>query len=43
MFDLFRRQKSRDDWFRFGRQADGSPAEPWGWKIWSDVAELGNT
>jgi hypothetical protein len=32
MFELFREQESRQDRFRFGREADGSPAEPWGWE-----------
>jgi uncharacterized protein YidB (DUF937 family) len=32
MFELFLKQQSRQDPFRFGRQADGSPAEPWGWE-----------
>jgi len=31
MFELFREQESRQDRFRFGREADGSPAEPWDW------------
>ena len=31
MFKLFREQESRQDRFRFGREADGSPAEPEGW------------
>jgi hypothetical protein len=30
LFELFREQESRQDQFRFGREADGSPAEPWG-------------
>jgi hypothetical protein len=32
MFELFLEQESRQDRFRFGREADGSPAEPWGWE-----------
>ena len=32
MFNLFREQKDHQDRFRFGREADGSPAEPWGWE-----------
>ena len=32
MFELFRRQEGRQDRFRFGRGADGSPAGPWGWE-----------
>ena len=32
LFELFREQESRQDQFRFGREADGSPAEPWGWE-----------
>lgn len=31
MFELFREQEDRQDRFRFGREADGSSAEPWGW------------
>ena len=33
MFRLFREQ-DEDNWdrFRFGREADGSPARPWGWE-----------
>ena len=30
LFELFREQKDRQDRFRFGREADGSPAKPWG-------------
>jgi hypothetical protein len=30
-FELFREQEGRRDRFRFGREADGSPAGPWGW------------
>jgi hypothetical protein len=30
MFELFRKQEDRQDRFRFGREADGSPAGPWG-------------
>jgi hypothetical protein len=32
MFKLFREQEDRQDRFRFGREADGSPAGPWGWE-----------
>ena len=32
MFELFREQEGRLDRFRFGREADGSPAGPWGWE-----------
>ena len=32
MFGLFLRQQGHEDQFRFGRQADGSPAAPWGWE-----------
>ena len=32
MFELFLKQQGRHDRFRFGRQADGSPAGPWGWE-----------
>jgi hypothetical protein len=31
MFQLFIRQEDNRDRFRFGREADGSPAGPWGW------------
>jgi hypothetical protein len=31
MFELFREQADRQDQFRFGREADGSPAKPWDW------------
>jgi uncharacterized protein YidB (DUF937 family) len=31
MFELFEEQEDRQDRFRFGRENDGSPAEPWGW------------
>ena len=30
-FALFRKQMDRQDQFRFGREADGSPARPWDW------------
>jgi hypothetical protein len=30
MFEIFRKQQ--EDRFRFGREADGSPAGPWGWE-----------
>ena len=32
MFELFREQEGRQDRFRFGREADGSPAGPWAWE-----------
>ncbi len=32
LFELFREHEDRQDRFRFGREADGSPAGPWGWK-----------
>ena len=32
MFEFFREQGNRQDQFRFGREADGSPAGPWGWE-----------
>jgi hypothetical protein len=32
MFELFRKQEDRQDRFWFGREADGSPAGPWGWE-----------
>jgi hypothetical protein len=32
MFELFREQEGHLDVFRFGREADGSPARPWGWE-----------
>ena len=32
MFGLFLEQQGHEDQFRFGRQADGSPAAPWGWE-----------
>ena len=31
MFELFREQADRQDQFRFGREAGGSPAKAWGW------------
>jgi hypothetical protein len=31
MFELFREQRDPQDQFRFGREADGSPAKPWDW------------
>jgi len=31
-FELFREQESHQDRFRFGREADGNPAKPWGWE-----------
>jgi hypothetical protein len=32
MFELFREQEDRQDRFRFGREADSSPARPWAWE-----------
>ena len=32
LFGLFLKQQGHEDQFRFGRQADGSPAAPWGWE-----------
>ena len=32
MFGLFLEQKGLADRFRFGREADGTPAAPWGWE-----------
>ena len=32
LFELFREQEGHKERFRFGREADGSPAEPWDWK-----------
>jgi hypothetical protein len=32
LFGLFLEQQSHEDQFRFGRQANGSPATPWGWE-----------
>ena len=32
MFGLFLEQKGPADQFRFGREADGTPAAPWGWE-----------
>ena len=32
LFELFREQEDRRDRFRFGREADGRPAGPWGWE-----------
>ena len=31
MFELFRQQRDPQDQFRFGREADGSPAKRWDW------------
>jgi hypothetical protein len=31
LFALFRQQQDRRDRFRFGRETDGRPAEPWDW------------
>ena len=32
MFGLFLMQQGPEDEFRFGREADGGPAAPWGWE-----------
>jgi len=32
LFELFREREDRQDRFRFGREADGSPAGLWGWE-----------
>ena len=32
MFRLFLKQHGSADQFRFGREADGTPAAPWGWE-----------
>jgi hypothetical protein len=32
MFEPFCRQEGRNGRFRFGREHDRSPAEPWGWE-----------
>ena len=32
MFELFLEQNGPADQFRFGREADGTPAAPWGWE-----------
>ena len=32
MLRVFLRQEGREERFRFGREADGSPAEQWGWE-----------
>jgi len=32
MFGLLLEQKGPADQFRFGREADGAPAAPWGWE-----------
>ena len=31
LFELFRELEDRENRFRFGREADGSPSRPWGW------------
>jgi hypothetical protein len=38
LFGIFLEQEDRQDRFRLGREADGNPARPWEWKIWTDVA-----
>jgi hypothetical protein len=32
LFQVFVQQEGRQDRFRFSREADGSPSEPWGWE-----------
>ena len=32
MFGLFLKQNGLAEQFRFGREADGAPAAPWGWE-----------
>ena len=32
MFEFFLEQQSRTGQFRFGREADGTPAAPWRWE-----------
>jgi len=32
MFGLFLEQSGAADQFRFGREADGTPAAPWAWE-----------
>ena len=36
MFGLFLEQDGLADQFRFGREADGTPAAPWVWETWTD-------
>jgi hypothetical protein len=31
MFRLFLKQQGGRDWFRFGREDDGTPSRLWGW------------
>jgi len=31
MFELFLDQEGHTDQFRFGQEADGTPATPWDW------------
>ena len=40
MFELFRKERDPQDQFRFGREADASPAKPWGW---GDLDRRGQT
>ena len=40
MFELFRKERDPQDQFRFGREADGSPAKPWDW---GDLDRRGQT
>jgi hypothetical protein len=32
LFEFFPKQQGPADQFRFGREADGTPATPWGWE-----------
>jgi hypothetical protein len=43
LFQVFVQQAGRQDRFRFGRGADGSPSEPWAEKIWTYAAGPSNT
>ena len=40
MFMLFLEQADNLDRFRFGREADGSPAKPWGWNDLDDGSRV---
>ena len=44
MFKLFLEQNGHADQFRFGREADGTPAAPWGWEdlnLWLVLRQRG--
>jgi hypothetical protein len=44
MFELFLKQNGPADQFRFGREADGTPAAPWDWEdldLWLILRPLG--